>query len=173
MNDKEKQQLINEVNILRELKHENIVRCYDKFVDKKNTSIFLVMEYCKGGDLSKLIQSCRSPNEKGSFIAEDFIWRIFTQVVLALYECHRRKNKQIILHRDLKPSNIFLDEKQNAKLGDFGFAKALQSDAEGISVYAKTYLGSPYYMSPEQCNGQEYNEKSDIWSLGIILYEMA
>ncbi len=94
-------------------------------------------------------------------------------MVLALYECHRRKNKQIILHRDLKPSNIFLDEKQNAKLGDFGFAKALQSDAEGISVYAKTYLGSPYYMSPEQCNGQEYNEKSDIWSLGIILYEMA
>lgn len=55
MNEKEKQQLINEVNILRELKHENIVRCYDKFVDKKNTSIYLVMEYCKGGDLSKLI----------------------------------------------------------------------------------------------------------------------
>jgi len=111
------------------------------------------MEYCKGGDLGKIIQSCRQSNEKGSFIAEDFIWRIFTQVVYALYECHRRKNKQIILHRDLKPSNIFLDEKQNAKLGDFGFAKALQGDAEGCSVYAKTYLGSPYYMSPEQCNG--------------------
>ena len=111
MNDKEKQQLINEVNILRELKHENIVRCYDKFVDKKNTSIYLVMEYCKGGDLSKMIQNCRNSNDKMSYIAEDFIWRIFTQVVLALYECHRRKNKQIILHRDLKPSNIFLDEK--------------------------------------------------------------
>lgn len=94
-------------------------------------------------------------------------------MVLALYECHRRKNKQIILHRDLKPSNIFLDENQNAKLGDFGFARALQSSADGTSVYAKTYLGSPYYMSPEQCNGQDYNEKSDIWSLGIILYEMA
>ena len=51
MNDKEKQQLINEVNILRELKHENIVRCFDKFVDKKNTSIYLVMECCRGGDL--------------------------------------------------------------------------------------------------------------------------
>lgn len=71
--------MINEVNILRELKHENIVRCYDKFVDKKNTSIFLVMEYCKGGDLSKLIQACRTPTDKScSFIAEDFIWRIFT-----------------------------------------------------------------------------------------------
>jgi NIMA (never in mitosis gene a)-related kinase 2 len=98
MNDKEKQQLINEVNILRELKHENIVRCYDKFVDKRNTSIFLVMECCKGGDLGKLIQKCRAPGDKpdaesNNFIQEDFIWRIFTQVVLALYECHRRKNK--------------------------------------------------------------------------------
>lgn len=72
----------------------------------------------------------------------------------------------------MKPSNIFLDEYQNAKLGDFGFARALTSQ-DGQSVYAKTYLGSPYYMSPEQCNGQDYNEKSDIWSLGIILYEMA
>lgn len=148
MNDKEKQQLINEVNILRELKHENIVRCFDKFVDKKNTSIFLVMEYCKGGDLGKLIHKCRQPSQQ-NYINEDFIWRIFTQVVLALYECHRRKNKQVILHRDLKPSNIFLDENQNAKLGDFGFARALQSSADGTSVYAKTYLGSPYYMSPE------------------------
>jgi len=58
-----------------------------------------------------MIQGCRSSSDKVSYIAEDFIWRIFTQVVLALYECHRRKNKQIILHRDLKPSNIFLDEK--------------------------------------------------------------
>ncbi len=92
--------------------------------------------------------------------------------MLALYECHRRKNKQVILHRDLKPSNIFLDEKQNAKLGDFGFAKAL-GGGDGENDYAKTYLGSPYYMSPEQCNGQDYNEKSDIWSLGIVLYELA
>lgn len=69
---------------------------------------------------------------------------------------------------------MFLDENQNAKLGDFGFARALGSDPTGDhSVFAKTYLGSPYYMSPEQCNGLEYNEKSDIWSLGIILYEMA
>jgi len=147
MSEKEKQQLINEVNILRELKHENIVRCFDKFVDKKNTSIYLVMELCKGGDLAQLITRARQSDTK-QYIEEDFIWRIFTQIVLALYECHRRKNKQVILHRDLKPSNIFLDEKQNAKLGDFGFAKAL-GGGDPENDYAKTYLGSPYYMSPE------------------------
>ena len=118
------------MKILREIKADYIVRCYDKFVDKENTSIYLVMELCKGGDLAKLIQKCR--NEEGrEYIEEDFIWRIFTQVVHALYECHRRKNKQVILHRDLKPSNIFLDEKLDAKLGDFGFAKTLGKAGSG------------------------------------------
>ena len=202
MSDKQKQQLLTEVHILMELKHENIVRCYDKFVDKKNKAIYLVMEALSGGDLSQLISGYRNSNEAAAneksqrstdcesdrreikYIPEDFIWRIFTQIVLALYECHRRKDKQVILHRDLKPSNIFLDEqKKNAKLGDFGFAKRIAAhgtgrsfgddEGEGQPSYAMTYLGSPYYMSPEQCNGQEYNEKSDIWSLGIIVYEMA
>lgn len=67
------------------------------------------------------------------------------QVVLALFECHRRKDKKMVLHRDLKPSNIFLDEKQNPKLGDFGFAKAISNQ----SMYAHTYVGTPFYMSPE------------------------
>jgi serine/threonine protein kinase len=93
------------------------------------------------------------------------------QIVLALFECHRRKDKKMILHRDLKPSNIFLDERRNPKLGDFGFAKALSGIADA-SVYAQTYLGTPFYMSPEQLQQLEYNEKSDIWSLGCILYEM-
>ena len=72
------------------------------------------------------------------------------QVVLALFECHRRKDKKMILHRDLKPSNIFLDERHNPKLGDFGFAKAISSSTIAQqSMYAQTYLGTPFYMSPE------------------------
>ena len=93
-------------------------------------------------------------------------------IVLALFECHRSgktREKKMILHRDLKPSNIFLDDKHNPKLGDFGFAKAISNQ----SMYAHTYLGTPFYMSPEQINESEYNEKSDIWSLGCIVYEMA
>lgn len=114
--------MINEVNILRELKHDNIVRYYDKIVDKKNTTIYIIMEYCAGGDLSQLINKCKQSKQ---YIPEDFIWKMLMQIVLALFECHRRKDKKMILHRDLKPSNIFLDDKENPKLGDFGFAKAL------------------------------------------------
>lgn len=73
------------------------------------------------------------------------------------------------MHRDLKPGNIFLDAESNAKLGDFGLARVLNQG----SMYAQTNVGTPYYMSPEQINEQKYDEKSDIWSLGCLVYEMA
>lgn len=76
---------------------------------------------------------------------------------------------QKILHRDLKPGNIFLDQHQDAKLGDFGLARVLNQE----SMFAMTHVGTPYYMSPEQIEEQKYNEKSDIWSLGCIVYELA
>ena len=84
------------------------------------------MEYCSGGDLSQVIQKCK---QEGKVIPEDELWTMFMQIVLALFECHRRKDKQMILHRDLKPSNIFLDEKRHPKLGDFGFAKVLNNSS--------------------------------------------
>lgn len=73
MQEKEKQQLINEVNILRELKHDNIVRYFDKIVDKQNTTIYIIMEYCAGGDLSQLISKCKQSKQ---YIPEDFIWKM-------------------------------------------------------------------------------------------------
>ena len=88
--------------------------------------------------------------------------------MLALYECHRRKEGRI-LHRDLKPGNVFLDKNQNVKLGDFGLSRVLSKE----SMYAYTHVGTPYYMSPEQINEDaKYNEKSDIWSVGCVIYEM-
>jgi len=86
----------------------------------------------------------------------------------ALGSCHNRKEGKI-LHRDLKPGNIFLDKNQNVKLGDFGLSRVMNQD----SVFAYTHVGTPYYMSPEQINDQKYNEKSDIWSTGCIIYELA
>ncbi len=74
-----------------------------------------------------------------------------------------------MLHRDLKPGNVFLDSDNNVKLGDFGLSRVLGED----SVFAKTHVGTPYYMSPEQSTGKEYDEKSDIWSLACVIYELA
>lgn len=87
--------------------------------------------------------------------------------MLALNECHNRNPK--ILHRDLKPANIFLDSNNNLKLGDFGLARILSEN----SLYCKTHVGTPYYMSPEQINEVCYDERSDIWSFGCLLYELA
>ncbi len=88
----------------------------------------------------------------------------FTQMALALKHCHDRK----LLHRDLKSQNVFLTSKNYVKLGDFGIAKVL----EHTSDKANTVVGTPYYLSPEIVQGQPYSFASDVWSLGVILYEM-
>ena len=111
-----------------------------------------------------MIKRCKKTND---YIAEDVIWKILMQIIMALYECHRRKEGKV-LHRDLKPGNIFLDANKNVKLGDFGLSRVM-----GIESCATSNVGTPYYMSPEQINESKYNEKSDIWSAGCILYEMA
>ncbi|KAM4712762.1 serine/threonine-protein kinase Nek2 [Anableps anableps] len=166
MAESEKQMLVSEVNLLRELKHPNIVRYYDRIIDRTNTTLYIVMEYCEGGDLASLISRCIKERR---YLEEQFILRVMAQLTLALKECHSRSDgRATVLHRDLKPANIFLDIKQNVKLGDFGLARILNHDTS----FAKTFVGTPYYMSPEQINRMSYNEKSDIWSLGCLLYEL-
>ncbi|XP_004578724.2 serine/threonine-protein kinase Nek2 [Ochotona princeps] len=166
MTEAEKQMLVSEVNLLRELKHPNIVRYYDRIIDRSNTTLYIVMEYCEGGDLASVI--AKGTKER-QYLEEDFVLRVMTQLTLALKECHRRSDGgHTVLHRDLKPANVFLDGKQNVKLGDFGLARILNHDTS----FAKTFVGTPYYMSPEQINRMSYNEKSDIWSLGCLLYEL-
>ncbi len=123
------------------------------------------MEYCEGGDMGQLIKKCRREKD---FIAEDVIWKIFMQIAQALNECHHRPEGKV-LHRDLKPGNIFLDGNNNVKLGDFGLSRVLTAESQ----YASTHVGTPYYMSPEQITESRYNEKSDIWSAGCVLYEIA
>lgn len=169
MNEQEKQQLVAEVNILRELRNPFIVRYYDRIVDKKNTRLYIVMEYCAGGDLGRVIKKCRRDHCN---LEESVIWRLFAQAVVALKNCHQRAEngeRRPILHRDLKPANMMLDQNENLKIGDFGLAKELSSG----SKLAKTNVGTPFYMSPEIINGKQYGEKSDVWSLGCLLYELA
>ena len=164
MTEKEKQNIVSEVNILRELRHPNIVRYYDRIIDKKNTKIYIIMEYCEGGDISQLIKKYKKTKE---FLPEEVIWKIFIQLLLALYECHTHKEGKI-LHRDIKPSNVFLDSESNVKLGDFGLSRMLSNE----SIFAYSHVGTPYYMSPEQIEEMKYDDKSDIWSLGCFLYEL-
>uniref|UniRef100_A0AAA9T2K0 Serine/threonine-protein kinase Nek2 n=2 Tax=Bos TaxID=9903 RepID=A0AAA9T2K0_BOVIN len=166
MTENEKQMLVSEVNLLRELKHPNIVRYYDRIIDRTNTTLYIVMECCEGGDLASVI--AKGTKER-QYLDEEFVLRVMAQLTLALKECHRRSDGgHTVLHRDLKPANVFLDGKQNVKLGDFGLARILNHDTS----FAKTFVGTPYYMSPEQMNHMSYNEKSDIWSLGCLLYEL-
>eukprot|EP01116_Phalansterium_solitarium_P000805 TRINITY_DN10662_c0_g1_i1.p1 TRINITY_DN10662_c0_g1~~TRINITY_DN10662_c0_g1_i1.p1 ORF type:complete len:407 (+),score=88.38 TRINITY_DN10662_c0_g1_i1:112-1332(+) len=165
MGEKEKQQLVQEVNLLQKLRHANIVRYYDRIIDRENTTLFIVMEYCEGGDIATLIKKCR---KERTYIDEEVIWKTFMQILMALSECHKKPDG-VILHRDIKPGNIFLDAEKNVKLGDFGLARVLGEN----SLFAHTFVGTPFYMSPEQICGCAYNEKCDIWSLGCLIYEMA
>uniref|UniRef100_H2YS06 Serine/threonine-protein kinase Nek2 n=2 Tax=Ciona savignyi TaxID=51511 RepID=H2YS06_CIOSA len=169
MTEPEKQQLVSEVNLLRELKHKYIVRYHDRIIDRSKSRLYLIMEYCAGGDLASLITKCRKDR---SFLDEETILKIFSQLLLALQACHgqrrRNGNQGKVLHRDLKPANVFLDENNDVKLGDFGLARVLHHDTS----FAKTFVGTPYYMSPEQMNKVQYNDKSDIWSLGCLIYEL-
>ena len=166
MNEKEKQQLVSEVNILRELHHPNIVRYYDRIIDKEQTKIYIVMEFCERGDMAQLIKKMRRDKE---FASEEKVWRVLAQISAALFACHRKKEGSRVMHRDLKPGNVFFDSNGNVKLGDFGLSRMMGDE----SVYAYTHVGTPYYMSPEQISDQKYSEKSDIWSVGCVVYEFA
>ena len=115
MSEREKQLLVSEVNILRELRHPNITRYYDRVIDKDRARLFIVMEWCAGGDLSAVIRKrkkqLRDSNntDKTAYMPEEMAWRIIAQLTLALLECHMRKEGNKILHRDLKPGNVFFD----------------------------------------------------------------
>ena len=150
---------LHEAEILKSLQHPNIIRCIDFFVDNKK--LCLVTEYADLGDLNKII---KYQILSGYFFCEEIILNWFTQLCFAIKYIHSKN----IIHRDLKLSNIFLTSKGNIKLGDFGIAKILTSKDD----LAKTLVGTPYYLSPELCLKKPYNHKSDIWSLGCILYEM-
>eukprot|EP01064_Diplonema_japonicum_P035541 TRINITY_DN7747_c0_g1_i1.p1 TRINITY_DN7747_c0_g1~~TRINITY_DN7747_c0_g1_i1.p1 ORF type:complete len:408 (+),score=82.64 TRINITY_DN7747_c0_g1_i1:58-1281(+) len=163
MNDKEKQLIVSEVNILRGFKHPYIVRYYDRIIDRDAFKIYIIMEFCDRGDLAATIKR----NKQNNIIPDErHVWRIALQLCLALEQCHCRKEGKI-LHRDIKPANILLDKDNNVKLGDFGLARIMGDQ----SILAHTTVGTPYYMSPEQINDQPYDERSDVWGLGCVLYE--
>lgn len=145
-NDGAEATIVTEINLLRDLKHPNIVRYYDHIIHDETKTLYIIMECCEGGDLRKLIEKCRTEHLQ---FEENFIWKVLYQMSKALQGCHSRNSKISVLHRDIKPANVFLDGNGNVKLGDFGVARVLY----GRNSFADTIVGTPYYMSPELIKG--------------------
>ena len=189
MNKRQQEQLAAEMRILRDLQHNNIVRYISEVVDAETKMVYIYMEYCGNGDLYELIQTRKEQTPTVRF-SEHTVWQIFSQLVMALYRCHNGidpppleditqpntmgaaqnpapRSSSVVLHRDIKPQNVFLDHNNRVKLGDFGLSKEISG--QGL---AETYVGTPFYMSPEIIAGRTYNAKSDIWALGCVIFEM-
>ncbi|NJC99013.1 MAG: hypothetical protein C3F07_04225 [Anaerolineales bacterium] len=145
-----------EAKIIAQLEHPSIVPVYD--VGDEGGQPYFVMRYMNGGSLSERIKS------KVMSIQEAV--RILGQIAPGLDEAHAKG----IVHRDLKPSNILFDSKGVPYISDFGIAKL--SQAQGSSVTGSAIIGTPAYMAPEQASGETVDGRSDIYALGIILFEM-
>jgi len=164
LKDKDRALALQEVEVLKRLKHPNVVTHVASFLHSAGhgQALVNVMEYCAGGDLRIWLDSLAQASEP---LQEESVLHLFSQMLKGMeyvHSCH-------ILHRDLKTSNMLLDmEHRSVKVGDFGIARVLES----TTAVAVTMLGTPYYMSPEVCKGEPYRDKSDMWSLGCVLYEM-
>jgi serine/threonine protein kinase len=147
------QQFVQALDVLQTQHHPNVIELREVLYTERN--VFLVMEYCEGGELISLV---------GDFEAlpQAVRDRIFAQMLKGL--CYLHENG--VAHRDLKPDNVLLDGKRNAKLADFGFSRRVDGN-----LLMATPCGSPTYVAPEILLGQDYDGfKADIWSLGVVLY---
>ena len=186
----------HEVELLEKVKHPNVIRCYGHFRDNSTTSrtgsFYMVLEYASGGDLYKQILKRRKEKK---YFNENSILKIFRQICRGLCALHEMG----IIHRDIKTLNILLDKPKSSesvdrwsaskssdgnedafsvqgqevipsvKIGDLGVGRELSIE----TVMVNTFYGTPLYASPELCENKPYNELTDIWSLGVVLYELA
>ncbi|CAD8121582.1 unnamed protein product [Paramecium sonneborni] len=152
-----KQALKNEITLMMELQSPNVVRILDALCDQHDNELFLIIEYCEGGDLRHLLS--HQPNQR---FPESAAIAIISQTIQGLTELLHKN----YMHRDIKPDNILL--KQNTyKIADFGLAAKIPP-----KQVLRAQAGTPLYMSPQVLECKEYSNKCDIWSLGLVLYEL-
>jgi len=147
--------LASEINVLDKIKSKHIVKYFGKLHTENN--MYLIFEFCDGGTLEDVLV------KKGKLEQEEAL-RYFKE----LLEAFKVLNEHNVMHRDLKPSNVLFDSQGMLKLADFGFCKKLRGKYE----MTKSIVGSPIYMAPELLQGRYYGFKADVWSLGVMLYEM-
>eukprot|EP00425_Heterocapsa_triquetra_P044595 CAMPEP_0195086284 /NCGR_PEP_ID=MMETSP0448-20130528/26463_1 /TAXON_ID=66468 /ORGANISM="Heterocapsa triquestra, Strain CCMP 448" /LENGTH=424 /DNA_ID=CAMNT_0040119743 /DNA_START=21 /DNA_END=1291 /DNA_ORIENTATION=- len=147
-------QVEREIQVQRNLKHENVLRLYRHFEDAE--TVYLLLEYCAKGELYQLLRT-----RKGRRFPESVARHYFTQVASGLQYLH----SQSIVHRDLKPENLLVNHDDVLKIADFGWC-ALSS------VTRTTFCGTLDYLAPEMIQGKGHNHTLDIWSCGVLLYEM-
>jgi len=159
---KEQENSVNEVRILASVSHPNVIGYKEAFWDDNNQTLNIVMEYADDGDLQTKIHQMKKNN--GMF-EEEIIWSYAIQMIEGLKALHDKK----IMHRDLKSANIFLSKNNNkkiCKIGDMNVSKVVKEKV------LMTQTGTPYYASPEVWNDKPYSYKSDLWSIGCVIYEL-
>ena len=159
INTKKTKDKENEINILSNLSHPNLIKCFFSFYNSEN--IYIIMDFCEFGDLFSLLQSVK---KKKVFVNEDIIWNIAIQVLVGLNYLHSKK----IIHRDIKLLNLFMTKDKKIKIGDMGMS--IIFDEEEL-IHSR--VGTPLYIAPELVKKEKYDYKIDIWSLGCSLYHLA
>eukprot|EP00672_Neobodo_designis_P017269 CAMPEP_0174850900 /NCGR_PEP_ID=MMETSP1114-20130205/21199_1 /TAXON_ID=312471 /ORGANISM="Neobodo designis, Strain CCAP 1951/1" /LENGTH=434 /DNA_ID=CAMNT_0016085391 /DNA_START=30 /DNA_END=1334 /DNA_ORIENTATION=- len=162
MSARDKQYAYSEIKCLANCDHPNII----KYVEdaEENDQLLIVMEFADSGDLDRQVKARAADNFR--YFQEHEVLFLFLQICLSLDHIHRHK----MLHRDIKGANILLTSNGLIKLGDFGFSHQYDDTVSG--VVANTFCGTPYYLAPELWNNQRYSKKADVWSLGVLLYEI-
>lgn len=168
MGTHERNECTNEIKLLQSMRHPNIIRYLD--CQMEHNELTVVMELANHGDLSNLL---RAAVNSGRRLPEARVWQLFAQIAGALAYMHERR----VMHRDIKPANVFISSGEDnsqaqspvLKLGDLGLGRYFSSKTD----MTHSTVGTPYYMSPECIRGGGYDFKSDVWSLGCLLYELA
>ena len=155
---KERQEALNEARLLASLRHPRLVKFHGAFAE--DGVLCIVMQRAPGGDLAHALRQA-----PGGTLPEKRVWRLIAQIAEGLAFLHAKR----VLHRDMKPSNVFLDARGDAVIGDLGLSRVLGAQ----SAFAETGVGTPLYYSPELCEGRPYDERTDVWSLGCLAYELA
>ncbi|RNF05756.1 putative protein kinase [Trypanosoma rangeli] len=173
MTSRQRRDAHQEIVVLQQLEYPNIIR-YVEFCEE-HPHLYIVMEYADGGDVYTHLKNLKSSvwalggggvggGGSSGGLTEEQVISLFVQTTMAVKYMHDRR----LLHRDIKSQNVFLTKNHVVKLGDFGISTVLVSTV----AMARTMCGTPCYFSPELCEGKPYNNRSDVWALGVLLYEI-